>query len=174
MINETVLEMHYHKPIMDLIRSNFDLGTQGGVNFYKYSPQKEAFIGFDQADVTTDLSEEDFFTELRNASMTKSYQLDSKYAGFFLQFKVVKELHNRMRYTPYLVTTQPHYLVSLNTARNKNTGVSQHELLYNLKNNQGALVFYACPMIFDRSKLYEVNVDLSTLRLSDVRSSPSA
>jgi hypothetical protein len=174
MITETVLEMHYHKPIMDLIRSTLGLGTPGGVNFYKYSPQKEAFIGFDQAYVTTDLSEEDFFAVLRNASMTNNYQLESKYIGFFLQFKVVKEMKARMRYAPSLITNRPHYRVSLDTTRNINTGVSQHELLYNLKNNPGALVFYACPMIFDRSMLYEVNVDLSTLRLADVRSCPSA
>lgn len=174
MITETVLEMHYHRPIMDLVRSTLGLGIPSGVNFYKYSPQKEAFIGFDQAYVTTELSEEDFFAVLRNASMSNSYQLDSKYVGFFLQFKVVKQMQARTRYTPSLITNRPHYRVSLDTKRNVNTGVSQHELLYNLKNNPGALVFYACPMIFDRSMLYEVNVDLSTLRLADVTSCPSA
>lgn len=166
--------MHYHKALMDLMRSMFGLGTSGGVNFYKYSPQKEAFIGFDQAYVTTDLSEDDFFTVLRNASMSNSYQLDSKYVGFFLQFKVVKQMQSRTRYTPSVITNRPHYRVSLDTTRNINTGVSQHELLYNLNFNSGAFVFYACPMLFDRSMLYEVNVDLSTLRLADVTSAPSA
>lgn len=174
MITETVLEMHYHRPIMDLFRSRLGLGKQGGVNFYKYSLQKEAFIGFDQAYVTTDLSEDEFFSVLRNASMTNNYQLDSKYVGFFLQFKVVKEMRSRTRYTPSLITNRPHYRVLLDTKRNINTGVSQHELLFNLKNNSGSLVFYACPMVFDRSMLYEVNVDLSTLRLADVSTCPSA
>lgn len=173
MTTETVLEMHYHRPIMDLVRLVLGLGAPGGVNFYKYSPQREAFIGFDQAYVTTDLSEEEFFAVLRNASMTNNYQLDSKYIGFFLQFKVVKEMQARTRYTPSSITNRPHYRVSLDTTKNINTGVSQHELLFNLKNNPGAFVFYACPMIFDRSMLYEVNVDLSTLRLADVSSCPS-
>jgi len=174
MITETVLEMHYHRPIMDLVRSTLRLGTTTGVNFYKYSQQKEAFIGFDQAYVTSDLSEEDFFQVLKTASMTNNYQLNSKYVGFFLQFKVVKEMQVRKKYTPPTITNRPHYRVSLDTTRNINTGVSQHELLYNLKKNSGALVFYACPMIFDRAMLYDVNVDLSTLRLADVRSCSSA
>lgn len=174
MITETVLEMHYHRPIMDLVRSMFGLGVPDGVNFFKYSPQKEAFIGFDQAYVTTDLPEEEFFRVLKNASLTNNYQLDSKYVGFFLQFKVVTQMQVRKKYTPATITNRPHYRVSLDTTRNINTGVSQHELLYNLKNNPGALVYYACPMIFDRAMLYEVNVDLSTLCLADVNSCPSA
>lgn len=174
MITETVLEMHYHRPIMDLIRSVLGLGEPDGVNFYKYSPQREAFIGFDQAYVTTDLSEEDFFAVLRNASMTNNYQLDAKYIGFFLQFKVVKQMQARTRYTPPQIANRPYYRVSLDTTKNVNTGVSQHELLFNLKNNLGALVFYACPMILDRSMLYEINVDLSTLSLVDLSSCPSA
>ena len=168
-----MLEMHYHKPIMDLIRSGIGLGTPGGVNFYKYSPQREAFIGFDQAYVTTDLSEDDFFDVLRNASMSNNYLLDSIYIGLFLQFKVVKVMQSRTRYTPSSILNKPHYRVALDTTRNVNTGVSQHELLYNLNNNPGAFVFYACPMIFDRSMLYEINVDLSKLRFADVKSCPS-
>jgi hypothetical protein len=159
---------------MDLVRSMLGLGNTGGVNFYKYSPQREAFIGFDQAYVTTDLPEEEFFAILRNASMNNNYQLDAKYIGFFLQFKVVKEMQARTRYTPPQMTNRPHFRVSLDTTKNVNTGVSQHELLFNLKNNPGALVFYACPMIFDRSRLYDVNVDLSTLNLADLRSCLSA
>lgn len=174
MITETVLEMHYHRPILDLVRSVIGLDDPDGVNFYKYSPQREAFIGFDQAYVTTDLSEEDFFAELRNASMTNNYELDVKYIGFFLQFKVVKQMKTRTRYTPPQITNRPYYRITLDTTKNVNTGVSQHELLFNLKNNPGALVFYACPMIFDRSMLYQVNVDLSTLRLVDLSSCPSA
>jgi hypothetical protein len=175
MITETVLEMHYHKPIMDLVRTRLGLGGHNGFNFYKYSPQNEAFIGFDQAYVKTHLSEEDFLSMLKKASNEDNYHLDSKYVGFFLQFKVVKKLVNRKMSGIYRRVNPPYYRVSLNTTRKINTGVSQHELLYNLnRNNQSALVFYACPMIFDRSMLYEVNVDLSTLRLADLSSCPSA
>ncbi len=40
MINETVLEMHYHRPLMDLFREAFGLGESGKINFYKYSPKR--------------------------------------------------------------------------------------------------------------------------------------
>jgi hypothetical protein len=32
---------------------------------------------------------------------------------------------------------------------------------------------YACPMIFDRSSLYDVDIDLDSLRLADVDSCPA-
>jgi hypothetical protein len=67
----------------------------------------------------------------------------------------------------------PHYRASLDTTKNINTTVSQHELLYSLNKNPNALVYYACPMIFEKVQLYEVNVDLSLLRLADISSCPS-
>lgn len=174
MITETVLEMHYHKAIMDLIRSSFGLGTPGGMNFYKYSPQKEAFIGFDQAYVSTELSEDDFFEVLKQSAMNSSYQLDRIYIGIFLQFKLVKRMQSITKNTPVTIRSRPHYRVSLDTTKNLKTNFSQHELLYALKDNQGSFVYYACPMLFDRSSLYEVNVDLATLRLVDITSCPTA
>ncbi|PHV27552.1 hypothetical protein CSQ93_14275 [Janthinobacterium sp. BJB426] len=35
------------------------------------------------------------------------------------------------------------------------------------------MVYYACPMIFEKAALYEVNVDLDGLRLVDLSSCPS-
>lgn len=173
MITETVLEMHYHRPIMDLVRSTLGLGSSNGVNFFKYSPQREVFVGFDQAYVSTELSENEFFQVLMDASMGNGYQLDAKYIGFFLQFKVVREMQTRTKYTPSKISNRPHYRISLDTTKNVRTGVSQHELLFSLNSNPGALVYYACPMIFDRAQLYEINVDLTTLRLADISSCPS-
>jgi hypothetical protein len=172
-INETVLEMHFHKPLMDLFRSTFGLGGISGVNFYKYSPQRECFIGFDQAYVKTDLSEDDFFDILKHNSMTNNYQLNDIFIGYFLQFKVVKEMQVFKKYTPSEITNRPHYRVTLDTTKNINTNLSQHELLYNLNRNFGAMVYYACPMLFERALLYEVNVDLDLLRLADLNYCPS-
>jgi len=150
-MNETVLEMHYHRPLLELVQNTIGLGAEG-LQFYKYSPQREVFVGFDQAFVTSELTEE----------------------GFFLQFKVVNEMQARSKYTPSSITVRPYYRAALDTQKNQNTGFSQHELLYCLKNNPNALVFYACPMLFDRSELYKLDVDLSTLRLVDLLSAPSA
>ena len=89
-INETVLEMHYHKPLMDLFRTTFGVGPSGQINFFKYSPQKECFLGFDQAYVMTDLDVDDFFDMLRRNAMSNDYRMNEIFIGYFLQFKVVK------------------------------------------------------------------------------------
>jgi hypothetical protein len=176
LITETVLEMHYHKPLMDLFRSTFGLGNTGSINFYKYSPQRECFIGFDQAYARTELSEEAFFRMLRNSAASSDYRLEDKFVGYFLQFKVVKEKQKRnKKYTPTSIVNRPHYRVDLETKRDLNTGLSQHELLYNLnQQNPGAMVYYACPMVFDRSALYDIDVDLDALSLADLDSCPSS
>lgn len=170
MITETVLEMHFHRPIMELIRETFGLGPNGQMNFYKWSPQKECFIGFDQAYVQTKLSDDEFFNLLSRSASSDQYKLDDFLFGYFLQYKVVKPIRKRGIYTPDIVSSTPHYRAELSTTKNKQTGVSQHELLYRLNNNKGAFVYYACPMLFDKTDLYEVEVDLDQLRLVDLAS----
>jgi len=170
-INETVLEMHFHHALMELFRRTLGLG-RGKFNFYKYSPQKECFVGFDQAFVKTDLSPDELFEILKKSAITRGYSLSTFFVGLFLQYKVVRELRRRSRVTPPQIISNPHYRVSLDTKKNINTGLSQHELLYNLNTNDGALVYYACPMIFDRSELYEP-ADLNKLRLADMSTCPS-
>jgi len=106
--------------------------------------------------------------------MNNSYQLDRMFIGMFLQFKVVKRMTSITKNTPSSIKNRPHYRVSLDTTKNLKTGFSQHELLFALNKNQGAFVYYACPMIFERSSLYEVNVDLNALRLTDISTCPTA
>lgn len=170
-INETVLEMHFHKTIMDVFRNTLGLGS-GSFNFYKYSPQRECFVGFDQAFVQTDLSGEELFEVLKSSAQTSGYRLSSFFVGFFMQFKVVKLMQNRSRHTPRTITNRPYCRVSLDTQKNIKTGFSQHELLFNLNRNHGAFVYYACPMMFDHVELYN-NPDLNLLRLVDISSCPS-
>ena len=171
-INETVLEMHFHHSILELFRNTLGLGN-GTFNFYKYSPQRECFVGFDQAFVKTDLSPDELFRELRNSAINNRYSLSNFFIGLFLQYKVVKEMVRRSRVTPPQIRNSPYYRVSLDTKKNINTGVSQHELLFNLNRNSGTFVFYACPFVFDYSDLYSRNVDLSKLRLADLSACPS-
>ncbi|MBD3376625.1 hypothetical protein GF406_16435 [candidate division KSB1 bacterium] len=171
-INETVLEMHYHSALLDVFRKTLGLG-KGKFNFFKYSPQKECFVGFDQAYVQTDLSEHDLFQNLKSSAINNRYQLKNFFFGYFLQFKVVKKIHKRSRFTPKNINRNPHLRVSLDTTKNVNSGFSQHELLYNLNQNNGAFVYYACPMLFERTDLYNCNPDLDLLRLVVVTSCPS-
>jgi hypothetical protein len=172
-ITETVLEMHYHRPLMDLFRQTYGLGSSGKINFYKYSPQREVFLGFDQAFAMTELTDYQFFEQMKSSAMNNGYKLSSRFIAYFLQFKVVSELQNLQKKTPPQIISRPHYRASLDTNKNDNTGFSQHELLYNLNKNDGAMVYYACPMIFDKSELYEVNISLDPLQLVDINSCPS-
>ncbi len=166
-INETVLEMHFHKPLLDLIRDTFGLGPGGQMNFYKYSPQRECFVGFDQAYARTQLSTLEFFNMLRSSAMTSNYTVAGadRFLGYFLQYKVGHEMTRRMNTTPNSITAKPYIRFKLDTKKNDKTGFSQHELLYRLNRNRGALVYYACPMLFVRDDLYEVDVDFDKLRL---------
>lgn len=167
-ISETVLEMHYHRPLIDLFRDTYGLGPTGKFNFYKYSPQKEVFLGFDQAFAMTELTDAQFFQQMQTSAMTEGYKLTSRFIAYFLQFKVVTELKKRFKQTPVGITNRPHYRASVDTTKNDRTGFSQHELLFNLNRNDQAMVYYACPMLFEKSSLYEVRVDLDPLRLVDL------
>lgn len=158
---------------MELISSELGLGD-GAFNFYKYSPQRECFVGFDQAFVRSDLSEQEMFERLKSSASENGYSLSNTFIGLFLQYKVVKQMQRRPSHTPPMITNRPHLRVSLDTKKNINTGFSQHELLYNLNNNVGAFVYYACPMLFERSELYNPQPNLQSLRLADVTSCPDA
>lgn len=173
-LNETVFEMHFHRPLIDLFRSKCGLGVNTAINFYKYSPQKEAFIGFDQAYAMTEQSDQEFYDQLRDAANNRGYQLHTTFIAYFLQFKVVSRLMRRQKRTPPRIATNPHFRSSLDTTRNERSGFSQHELLFDLNRNANAFVYYACPMIFDKADLYADTVDLSQLRLADLNSCPTS
>src|SRR5262249_19187513 len=51
------------------------------------------------------------------------------------------------------------------------TKLSQHEILVRLANIQRALVYYACPLMFDADEIYEYP-DLDALMIVDVKSAP--
>ena len=172
-ITETVLEMHFHRPLMELITDTFGLGQTGQMNFYKWSPQKECLVGFDQAYVKTQLTDDQFFNLLKTSAASKAYKLDDVLFGYFLQFKVVQVTRNRSIYTPPAVLNSPHYRCELDTKKNKRTGVSQHELLYRLSKNKNAFVYYACPMLFDKTDLYQIDVNFDKLRLIELDSCPA-
>tara|TARA_R110000787_G_scaffold277351_1_gene386636 strand:- start:8051 stop:8308 length:258 start_codon:yes stop_codon:yes gene_type:complete len=66
-INGTVLEVHFHRPLLDIFRVTLGLG-EGSLNFYKYSTQKECFQRFDQVFVQTKLSEGQLFDKLKSSA----------------------------------------------------------------------------------------------------------
>src|SRR5262245_23190502 len=121
-ITETVLEMHFHRPIMESIKDAFGLGPNGQMNFYKWSPQKECFVGFDQAYVKTQLGDDEFFDLLKTSAASQQYKLNDVFFGYFLQFKVVHTMQKRTLHTPPQVASFPHYRAELDTKKKKLTG----------------------------------------------------
>ena len=172
-ITEATLEMHFHSALMKLFRETYGLGSTGSVEFFKYSPQLEKFVGFDQAYVRTELSEAKLFEELKTSALKSKYKLKRILIGYFLQFKVVKRMVNRSSTIPNGFFP-PYYRSSLDTHRKTANFPSQHELLHSLSTNPGAMVYYACPMVFDRADLYRPDADLDQLVLADLASAPSA
>ena len=172
-INEATLEMHFHVALMDLFRSTYGLGPTGSIEFFKYSPQLERFVGFDQAYVRTELSEEELYRDLREAATNTGYVLRRRLYGYFLQFKVVKQIQRKSKGIPSGFRA-PYLRVDLSTNRKRTNHPSQHELLYGLAQNPGSMVYYACPMVFDRTDLYRPKPDLDQLVLADVASCPSS
>lgn len=172
-INETVLEMHFHRALMDLFAQTLGVGPSGRIAFYKYSPQRECFVGFDQAWLMTEVSDEQLFRDLKNASRDRAYNLGDRYAGYFLQFKVMKRMVKKSKQYPAPFKSVPFGRVEIDNQANPTTGMSQHEMLFNLSKNRNVMAYYACPSVFDKSELYQVDVDLDKLHLVDAGSSSS-
>lgn len=172
-ITETTLEMHYHKALMDAFKACYGVGPNGHFSFYKYSTQKEKFIGFDQAYVRTELDDDKFLEEIKQAATGSTTA--PKSVGYFLQFKVVESRTKRSKAIPKEISNSPpFYAVTLSTKRDAEGHFSQHELLRNIQaSNANAFVYYACPMLFDKLDLYVDDPDLNQLRLVDVRSAVS-
>ncbi|MFS0596652.1 hypothetical protein AB1L16_07890 [Peribacillus frigoritolerans] len=182
-ISEALLEMYYFHPIKDAIESV--LGKK--INrIYKPSPQEEAWLGFDQAWVNDQISEEDFYEMIKERADKKSkppYKKDRyTYIAFLLQFKVVEKKERIIRSwkggklsfrIPPKYTT-PYYRSPLKTEPSKTAKYAQHNLLYEInKKFKNFGIYYACPMLFEQKDIFVPKVDLDKLILVDLDSAPS-
>jgi hypothetical protein len=146
-INETLLEMIYFFPIKEALSSVFGNKINA---IYKPSPQKEAWLGFDQAWVNNEISENEFYKLIQDKSK------DIKFLAYILQFKVVERISyvskKRSFYVPNCYTNE-YFRVPLKTEPSKTAPISQHELLCDLKEEFPFLeIYYACPMLFSQQE----------------------
>jgi hypothetical protein len=162
--------MHFHSAIQSSIRDTIGLGKTGAVTFYKYSTRIEKFIGFDQAYVRSELSPQELKSVLESMIRNPNGNGDKKVSGYFLQFKVVEKKQKKSVTMPPGFNT-PYLRSKLATRRDARDRYSQHQVLKRLAANSGAIVYYACPMIFDREELYDPNINTDLLRLIEL--SPS-
>ncbi len=166
-ITEALLEMHYHRAIVDAFATEFGARF---LRMLKPSAQQEMWVGFDQGWVHTSLSTRELYEALNRTISNNDIQIGDFHFGYFLQFKVVRNLQRRSSYTPDGFST-PYLRSELSVWRNPKTGLSQHETLRRLASIQGAEVYYACPLLFNIDAIYEYP-DLNTLQIVDVISAP--
>jgi len=167
-ITEALLEMHFHRAIVEHFRKHY------GANFLKIlkpSPQKEAWVGFDQGWVRTSVTTSQLFTELQSAIQNQATIVKNFYLGFFLQFKVVERMVRSSKLKPTHYTT-PYFRSELSLYPNSTTGISQHETLLRLNAVAGASVSYACGMLFDIADIWE-EPSVDKLRCVDISTSPA-
>lgn len=166
MVTEALLEMHYHSALVDLFAETFGARF---LRLIKPSPQKEAWVGFDQGWVRTELRDLDFLRTLQE-SINGSEGTPSFYLAYFLQFKVVQCMERRSEYCPQNFDV-PYFRSEISLKPNFTTGLSQHETLLRLSALNRSDVVYACPMMFSAGDVYD-DADLETLRIVPVSDSP--
>ena len=66
---ESLLEMHFHSALIAYYTNKY---KGKFLRLYKPVPQKEAWVGFDQGWVSSDLTETELFTGLKEAIASKS------------------------------------------------------------------------------------------------------
>jgi hypothetical protein len=158
-VTEALLEMYYFQAIRDHFTSVFGARV---LRILKPSQRQEGWVGFDQGWVRTELSNEQFCSELATALASGSSGLSRFYFGFFLQFKIVEIMNRRSRYSPPGFVAD-YFRSELDLTRSQESGTIQHHLLIALSRINGASVAYACPMFFDIDAIYDPP-DLNQLR----------
>jgi len=166
MITEALIEMHFHKEMVNLFTSVFG---KNYLRILKPSPQNETWVGFDQGWVSTSLSMKDFFQDLKS-NIQSSSTSSNLFLGYFFQYKPVSLLRRSSALKPTTYTT-PYYRSEISLGPSQTTGISQHETLLRLINIKNCHVYYACAMLFNLADIYE-DADLNKLRFVDVSTSP--
>jgi hypothetical protein len=161
-IYESLLEMHFHSAIIELFKSTFGAKF---LQIIKPSPQEEAWLGFDQGFVRTKLTTEEFKEYFKSDKLNNHI-----FFGYFLQFKIVEKMIKKSKFIPETYT-KPYFRSKISNSKHSNGQRSQHEILYELNGIHGASVFYACPMLFNREKLWE-KPNLDHIRFVDIATAP--
>jgi hypothetical protein len=140
-IVETLLEMHYHPAIVQMFAQTFGARF---LRLFKPSTRAEAWVGFDQGWVLApSITNQQFNERLSQAIKVGATTVQGFYVGYFLQFKVLREMSRRSRYSP--TYGAPYLRSELSLTPNDFSGLSQHETLLRLSQVQNAFVYLRMP-----------------------------
>ena len=167
-ITEALLEMHFHQSMVDLFSSTYGLNY---LSLYKPSPQREAWVGFDQAWVRSEFSYDDFLRRLSDQIASPNPLIETFYLAYFFQFKSVEKIIKNSTLKPANYST-PYYRSKISTQPNKYSMLSQHDTLRRISILNNSCVYYASGMMFDHFEVYEP-VDLNKLRFVPISNSPN-
>src|SRR5262245_23761522 len=117
-VTEALLELHYHRAIVDTFAAVFGARF---LRMLKPSTQQEVWVGFDQGWVNTSMSTQDLYATLSGSIAAGQTQTAAFHLGYFLQFKVVNTLTRRSRFTPTGFVS-PYLRSELSVWRNPTTG----------------------------------------------------
>lgn len=165
---ESLLEMHFHSALINYYTTRFGATF---LRLYKPVPQKEAWVGFDQAWTRSNLTEEELFEALKDAIRMSATSVDRFFLGEFLQFKAVEVITRRSEKMPQSYSP-PYFRSRLSLQPNKSSGISQHETLLRLNGINNATVLYACGMVFSQEELWQIP-DVAQLQFVDIASAPT-
>lgn len=150
-MTETLLEMYYFKSFIEAFA--YVYGTRV-FKAFKPSPQKEAWLGFDQAWANTTIEENDFFNTIADYNNNGEEINRNVIFAFFLQYKVVQTLtRGRLVHRPPNFVN-PYYKVPISLIPNQHNHLSQHECLVKLSDLTNSEVNYVCPMLFPPIDIY--------------------
>lgn len=166
-IAEALLEMHFHAALVKYFSRQY--GARA-LRVFKPSPQKEAWLGFDQAWVKTSMDDRQLESEIKQAIRSGSTSINRFYLGYFLQFKKVEVKSRSSRYTPSTIIA-PYLRSEIDLQPNRHTGLSQHETLQILSRVHNTSVHYACGMLFNTMDIYS-KPDIRKLRMVPISSAP--
>jgi len=147
---EALLEILYFPAFRALLEDHFGRTV---LRILKPSQREEAYLGFDQGFVKTEISGADVRKQLAAAISSPEAPAPSLYVGYFLQYKCVEKMVRRSKLMPQSFQV-PYYRFELSLKPNKVTGISQHDTLLRLHAVKGTDVSYVCPMIFSEDDLW--------------------
>lgn len=173
MPTESLLEMYFHRPLVELFEAHYGRHV---LRLIKPSQRQERFLGFDQAWTlrTTQTNDEFMHDIAAKVRLARAGKYTGRFVGYFLQFKSGQIVQRRSRYTPsHMAGGAARFELYTQPTGDHQWPWSQHETLARLQSALGSRgeVSYACPMLFGDVDVF-LQPSLDDLHIVPLASAP--